>query len=178
MADWARKGWKSTGSRFPRRIPTLASFCSIGWRRESDSLSLSSRVHEGRTFMTFPIRSRNFAMSSFIVIMCCSTFYVHEKSRMSATCKTKRRYSQEMKGKWPYLLVDISANVPTLLVSNLDPADVKRIYNPLNCLWVRTGSGCQREDSEMWVLGHEITDTGGVCIVTRSFMGLICIRAE
>jgi len=74
----------------------------------------------------------------------------------------------------PYLLVDVASDIQALLISDLDPADVKGIYYGLDCFWCASWCRCECQDAEMRILGHKEADHFGVGVLSRAFMRFVC----
>jgi hypothetical protein len=73
------------------------------------------------------------------------------------------------------LLVHILSQIETPFVSDLNPTDMQRVYNPLDCLGSASGGRGKRKYSKVWVLPHEEANNLRICIFARALVCFVCI---
>jgi len=71
------------------------------------------------------------------------------------------------------LLVHIFSQIETPFVPDLNPTDMQRVYNRLDCLGSASRSRGKRKYPKVWVLRHEETNDLRICIISRALMCFI-----
>ena len=73
----------------------------------------------------------------------------------------------------PHLLMKIRLEIEAILVPDLNPADMQRIDESLNSLGIAPWRCSEREDTEMRVHRHHVTDDLRVGVVPCPFVSLV-----
>lgn len=74
------------------------------------------------------------------------------------------------------LLVHIFSQIETPFVSNLNPADVQRVYNRLYCHGCASRGRGKRKYSKMWILRHQEANNLRICIIACALVCFVCIK--
>jgi hypothetical protein len=69
--------------------------------------------------------------------------------------------------------MQILLQIQTVLIPDLDPADMQSVHEGLYGLGVASRSRCEGEDAKMGVVRHHKADNLGVGIFACAFMSLI-----
>lgn len=72
-----------------------------------------------------------------------------------------------------YLFVNVSFQVRTILISNFDVTDMKRVNDFLDSFTLVPRSGRQRKNTKMRILLHQVTHYLSIGIVTGSLMSFV-----